>query len=89
MKKVVKDINNYLFVNKEICNAMGIPEEYLKDKAVKVSKNKNDTCIISNNFILTIPKKKKEEKNEIKKYKNLYYVEDITKKNIHFIIFFR
>ena len=46
MKKVVKDFNNYSFVNKGICDAMGISEEYLKDKALKVSKNKNDTCII-------------------------------------------
>jgi hypothetical protein len=89
MKKVVKDFNNYSFVNKGIlCDGMGISEEYLKDKALKVSKNKNDTCIISNNFTLTIPKKKIEEKKDNKKYKNLYYVEDITKKIFTLLYFF-
>ena len=41
-----------------------------------------------NNFSLTIPKKKTEEKKEIKKYKNLYYVEDITKKIFTLLYFF-
>ena len=42
---------------------------------MKVSKNQSDTCIISNNFTMTIPKKKAvEKKQEIPKYKNLYYV---------------
>ena len=78
MKNVVQSLNNYSFVNKDIlCKAMGISEDYLKGKMVRVSKNKNNTCFIFNNFTLTIPKKKVEE---IKKYKNLYYVEDITKK---------
>ena len=80
MKKVVKNLNNYTFVNKELlCDAMGIPEIYLKDKMFKISKNKNDTCLISisNNFTLTINFKKKEE---IKEYKNLYYVGDKTKR---------
>ena len=88
MKKVVKDFNNYSFVNKGICDAIGISEENLKDKALKVSKNKNDTCIISNNFTLTIPKKKIEEKKDNKKYKNLYYVEDLTKKIFTLLYFF-
>ena len=63
MKKVVQNFNDYSFVNKEIlCDAMGISEHFLKNKMVKASKNKNDTCIISNNYILTVPKKKIEKK---------------------------
>ncbi len=85
IKKVVKDFNNYTFVNKDLlCNIADISEINLKDKMMKVSKNKNDTCLISTskNFILTINIKKNidEPKNIIKVYKNLYYVEDITKR---------
>ena len=82
LKKVVKNFNNYSFVNKGIlCDAMGISESDLENKAMKVSKNQSDTCILSHNFTMIIPKKKVvEKKQEIPKYKNLYYVEDITKK---------
>ena len=89
MKTIVKNFTNYSFVNKEIlCDAMGISEKNLKEKMMKVSKNKNDTCIISNNFSLIVPKKKVEEKKEIQKYKNLYYVENITKKIFTLLHFF-
>ena len=96
MKKVVKNLNNYSFVCKELlCEAMDVPEINLKDKMFKVSKNKNDTYLmsISNNFALTINVKKKleEKKNEqevIKEYKTLYYVEDITKRIFTLLYFF-
>ena len=95
MKKVVKNLNNYSFVCKELlCDAMGVPEINLKDKMFKVSKNKNDTCLISisNNFTLNINVKKKLEENknkqEIKEYKALYYVEDITKRIFTLLYFF-
>ena len=92
MKGMVQEFNKYSFVNKEIlCEAMGISEDKLKGKTLKVSKNTNDTCIISNNFTFIVQKKKteeKKEKEEIPKYKNLYYVEDLTKKIFTLLYFF-
>ena len=88
MKEVIKNINNISFINEDIlCNGMGINEDILEGKKFKVSKNKNDICLISlsKNFTLNIKTNKKNievnKENEIKKeFKNLYYVEDLTKK---------
>ena len=87
MKEVVQDINNISFVNEEIlCDGMGINKDILEGKKFKVSKNKDNLCLISlsRNFSLIIKSDKKNidenKEDEIKKFKNLYYVEDITKK---------
>ena len=83
MKEVVKNFNNYTFVNKDLlCYITDISEINLKDKMMKVSKNKNDTCLISisNNFTLTINVKKMiNENNDNKK-------NDINKSNNNNII---
>ena len=117
VKELVKNFNNYSFINKELLNAMGVPEYKLEDKMMKISRNGKNTSLfsISHNYILSIeiekkkenimnleivnknyniPKKelnnnekkeKEKENNGIKKvnnniYKNLYYLEEITKK---------
>ena len=77
LKNVVKNIKYYSFINKELlCDGMCIPIENLEGKEIKISKNKNKYSLLSvkNNFILTF------NENNIKEYKNLYYVEEITKK---------
>ena len=101
LKGIVKNFNSYSFVNKEICEIMGVPEDMLNNNVVKISKNSVNTALLfsKNNFIVSIniDKNKKENianendeknKNKIietkddkieKKYKNLYYVEEITK----------
>jgi len=92
LKKIVGHFNNYSFLNKEfLIYCMGIPEEKLKSKKIYVSKNEKNTTLlnIQENFTMTIniikkdsEKKEEEEKKELikKKPKNIYYVEDITKK---------
>ena len=75
---------------------MGVPEEKLKSKKIYVSKNEKNTTLlnIEENFTMSIniikkdSEKEEEQKEEIKKEeekikkkpKNIYYVEDITKK---------
>ena len=84
MKEVVENINNISFINEELLsNGMGINKDILEGKKFQVSKNKNDLCLIniSKNFTLIIKTDKKNiYENEIKNFKNLYYVEDLTKK---------
>ena len=117
MKELVKNFNNYSFINKKLLNAMGVPESKLEGNIMKISRNGKNTSLlsISHNYILTIEiekkkennmnlekgnkndnmskkelnndekKEKEKENNEIKKgnnkvYKNLYYLEEITKK---------
>ena len=99
MKELVKNFNNYSFINKELLIAMGVPYSTLEGKKMKVSKNGKNTSLlsISNDYILSIEIEKKKENNEVKenenekekkeikntdnkKYKNLYYLEEITKK---------
>jgi len=101
LKGIVNNFNSYSFVNKEICEIMGVSEDLLNSNVVKISKNSVNTALLfsKNNFIISInmDKNKKEnitnendEKNKTKaieakdgnneKYKNLYYVEEITKK---------
>ena len=105
MKEIVKNFNNYTFVNKELLNAMGVPESKLEGKMIKVSKNEKNTSLlsISNNYLLSIKIEKKKENNDVKyekekenneikkannkKYKNLYYLEEITKKRFILLYF--
>ena len=77
LKDVVKNIKHYSFINKELlCDGMCIPMPNLEGKEIKISKDKNKISLLSvkNNFIITF------NENNIKDYKNLYYVEEITKK---------
>ena len=98
MKEIVKNFKNYSFINEELLvNGMGIDASKLKGNLIKVSKNEKNTILmpVSNNFILFINKEKKdlveeEERNKEKinkEYKNLYYVEEITKK-IFILLYF-
>ena len=92
LKKIVGHFNNYSFLNKEfLIYCMGVPEEKLNSKKIYVSKNEKNTTLlnIQQNFTMTIniikkdsEKKEEEEKKEKikKKPKNIYYVDDITKK---------
>ena len=97
MKEIAKNFQNYSFVNKELLvNGMGIDESKLKGNLIKASKNGKNTILlpVPYNFILIINKEidiieeKKKNKEIIKKeYKNLYYVEEITKK-IFILLYF-
>ena len=86
MKELVNQFSKFSFVNKKLlCDAMSIPLIKLENKQLKVSKNKNSTCIMSfsNNYTLVIQTKK----DEVSEFKNLYYVEDLTKK-IFILLYF-
>jgi hypothetical protein len=63
MKELVKNFNNYSFINKELLKAMGVPESKLEGKMMKVSKNGKNTSLlsISNDYILSIEIEKKKE----------------------------
>ena len=86
MKEIIQNFDKYTFVNEEfLCNVMNVNPSLLKNKAIKISKNEKNTCLVSvaynyfinyNNYIF----------GEIEDYKNLYYVEDLTKKI--FILFY-
>ena len=90
IKEIIKNFNNYTFVNKELLvNAMGFPESEIKGNIFNVSRNEKNTCLISynNNFSMSVVSEKKYEnqishdENEVtEEYKNLYYVEKITEK---------
>ena len=86
MKEIVKNFNKYSFINKELLiNGMGLSESHLKDHLIKVSKNENNTSLLSINehFIINIKIEKVKENKKLKnipEYKNLYYVNEITKK---------
>ena len=69
MKELVKDFNNYSFINKELLKAMGVPESKFEGKMMKVSKNGKNTSLLfnSNNYILSIEVEKKKEKIRINK----------------------
>ena len=65
MKELVKNFNNYSFINKELLNAMGVPESKLEGKMIKISRNGKNTSLlsISHNYILSIEIEKKKENN--------------------------
>ena len=67
MKELVKDFNNYSFINKELLKAMGVPESNFEGKMMKVSKNGKNTSLLSNsnNYILSIEIDKKKDKINI------------------------
>jgi len=103
IKEIVKNFNNYSFVNRGIlCDAMNVPISKLEGKMFKASKNGNNTSLLSasNFFTLTINiekinqeniiinNSKESAKNTIKEYKNLYYVEEVTKKVFVLLYFF-
>ena len=64
MKELVKNFNNYSFINKELLLAMGVPESKLEGKKLKVSKNGKNTSLLftSNNYILNIEIEKMKDK---------------------------
>ena len=64
MKELVKNFNNYSFINKELLNAMGVPESKLEGKKIKVSKNGKNTSLLftSKNYILNIEIEKMKDK---------------------------
>ena len=91
MKKIIKNFNDYIFVNEELLvDAMGVPKNKLEGNLIKVSNNGNNISLIStsHNFTMNINSKKyklkqnqnEKIKKEIEEYKNLYYVNEITKK---------
>ena len=76
MKELVKNFNNYSFVNKELLNAMGVPESKLEGKMMKISRNGKNTSLlsISHNYILNIDIEKKKENtmnSEVNKNDNM------------------
>ena len=84
LKSVVTNFESYAIVNKNIiCDVMNIPSKNLENKQLKITKNENNTCYLSNNYTLVLQNKKKEESE----FKNLYYVEDLTKK-IFILLYF-
>ena len=100
LKEIVKNFNNYSFVNKDLLIVMGVPESKLKDNYMIMSKNKNNTSLksINNDFILYIINEKKKDGNKIEnenkikkeendKYNNIDSVEEITKK-IFILLYF-
>ena len=92
MKKIVKNFNDYIFVNEELLvDAMGVPKNKLEGNLIKVSNNEKNISLISisNNFTININSQKyklqnqnqiQNKKIENEEYKNLYYVDEITKK---------
>ena len=95
LKGIVKNLNNYSFINEELLvKGMGIEELKLKGNLLTVSKNEKNTSLYSvyNNILINIinESKKIEENNDEEnniEYKNLYYVEEITKKIFILLIF--
>ena len=101
LKEIVKNFNNYSFVNKDLLIVMGVPENKLKDNYMIMSKNKNNTSLksINNDFILYIINEKKKDGNKIEnenkikkeendKYNNIDSVEEIIKK-IFVLLYFK
>ena len=69
LKEIANKFSKFSFVNKILlCDAMSIPLIKLENKQLKVSKNKNNICIMSfyNNYNLVI-QTKKDKKDELQK----------------------
>ena len=69
MKEIVKDFNNYSFINKELLfDVMGASKSHIEECMLKVSKNEKNTSLYSSsgNFLLTINIEKKDKENEEK-----------------------
>ena len=64
IKDLIRNFNNYSFINKELLDAMGVPEYKLEGKMLKVSKNEIYISLlsISNNYIININIEKDKEK---------------------------
>ena len=81
MKEIVQNLNDYTFINKEIlCNVMRVPESKLDNNNVRISKNRKNIYFSCNNCIISFERDNFIKNKEVQKYKNLYYVEEITKK---------
>ena len=65
VKELVKNFNKYSFINKELLNAMGVPNSKLESKMMKISRNGKNTSLlsVSHNYILNIEIEKKKENN--------------------------
>ena len=75
MKEITKNFDDYAFVNKELLiDGMDVPQEKLSENLIKVSKNQNITYLLPSSYNFIVIKKNEE------KFKNLYYVEENTKK---------
>jgi len=94
MKIIVKDFNNYSFINKELLfDVMGAPKSQIEEGLLKVSKNEKNTSLysFSGNFLLSIniERKENDEKNKIDENKNIKEIENIQKnkkfKNLYYI----
>ena len=69
LKEIVKNFNNYSFVNKELLfDVMGAPKSKIEESMLKVSKNEKNTSLysFSGNFLLTINIEKKDKENQEK-----------------------
>jgi hypothetical protein len=79
MKKIVTNYHNYTFINKDLlCNNCRVSEKISENNIIKLYQNNNNDYLtkLLNNYIAS----KKE-------YKNLYYVEELTKK-IFILLYF-
>jgi hypothetical protein len=79
MKKIATNYHNYTFINKDLlCSNCRISEKISENNIIKLYQNNNNDYLakLLNNYIAS----KKE-------YKNLYYVEELTKK-IFILLYF-
>ena len=83
IKELVTE-ENFSLVNEEfLCDVMNVNQSNLVDQKIKFSNNAQNESLIftSKNYVLNIDKYIESEYDEYpEEYKNLYYVEDITKK---------
>ena len=83
IKELVTE-ENFSLVNEEfLCDVMSVDQSNLVDQKIKFSNNAQNESLIftSKNYVLNIDKYIESEYDEYpEEYKNLYYVEDITKK---------
>ena len=84
MKQISQNFNDYELVNKEIlCYGMGVSPSLLEGKMMKVSKNKENTCLmsVSNNFTFIINNSSNEDIKKNDKNENEINKNDINQKS--------
>ena len=56
IKDLIRNFNNYSFINRDLLDVIGVPESKLEGKMLKVSKNEKYISLLSNsnNYILNI-----------------------------------